>query len=220
MTKTTQLKALPRVETGKEIARKLRAEGRIPAVLYGKGMEARSLSLDLKETEYLFHHIQVENTIIDLHVEGETEPIQTLIREIQTQPHKAGLLHVDFLRIQKGVAVEVEIPVHLEGVPKGVREHGGILEHQITELRVRCIPSLIPDVVSLDVIGLDLGDSLHVSDVRLEEGVEILLEPDRTICTVAVPRVVVAEVAEEAEEEAEEGVPGEPKEGLVEKDED
>jgi large subunit ribosomal protein L25 len=220
MTKTTQLKALPRVETGKEIARKLRAEGRIPAVLYGKEMEARGLSLDLQETEYLFHRIQVENTIIDLQIEGETEPVQTLIREIQTQPHKAGILHVDFLRIQKGVAVEVEIPVHLEGVPKGVREHGGILEQQVTELRVRCIPSVIPDVVSLDVSGLDLGDSLHVSEVKLGEGVEILLDAERTVCTVAVPRAVVAEAAEAAEEEAEGEVPGEPKEGAVEEERD
>ena len=219
MTKTTQLKARPRVETGKEIARRLRTEGRIPAVLYGKGMEARGLSLDLQETEYLFHHIQVENTIIDLQIEGEAEPVQTLIREIQVLPHKPGLLHVDFLRIQKGVAVEVEIPVHLEGVPRGVREHGGILEHQITELRVRCIPALIPDVVSLDVSQLDLGDSLHVSDVKMEEGVEILLESERTICTVAVPRVVVAAEAGEAEEEAEGEVPGQPGEG-VEKEED
>ncbi len=217
MTKTTQLKALPRAESGKELARKLRATGRIPAVLYGKDMEARGLSLDLRETEYLFQRIQVENTIVDLVIEGEAEPVPTLIREIQTLPHKPGLLHVDFLRIQKGVAVEVEIPVHLEGTAKGVRESGGILEQQITELRVRCIPSLIPNVVALDVTGLGLGDSFHVSDVRLEEGVEILLDADRTICTVAVPRVVAAAGVAEVEggEEGAEKVPGKEDEGAA-----
>jgi len=205
MTKNTVLKAQPRADTGKEAARKLRAEGRIPAVIYGKDMDARGLSLDLQETEYLFQRIAVENTILDLVIEGDGEPVQTLIREIQSYPHKPGLLHVDFLRIQKGVAVEVEIPVSLDGIPIGVREAGGILEQLINELRVKCIPSMIPEVVSLDVTGLEVGDSLHVSDVDLGEGVDLLVDPERTICSVQIPKVVVVE-EEEPEEELEEGV--------------
>lgn len=202
MTKITELKAAYRTDTGKEFARKLRADGRIPAVLYGKDMEAKSLSLDLKETEYLFQRIAVENTILDLLIEGEKEPVQTLIREIQSHPHKPGLLHVDFLRIQKGVAVEVEIPVNLEGVPAGVRESGGVLEQMVNEIRVKCIPSMIPEVVSIDVSRLGVGDSIHVYDIDLGEGVEILVDSDRTICNVAIPRVVAAEEErEEGEEE-------------------
>ena len=204
MTKQTVLKARPRAETGKEAARKLRAEGRIPAVIYGKDMEARALSLDLQETEYLFHRIAVENTILDLVIEGDDEPFQTLIREIQSYPHKPGLLHVDFLRIQKGVAVEVEIPVSLDGIPIGVRDAGGILEQLINELRVKCIPSMIPEVVSLDVTDLEVGGSLHVSDVDLGEGIDLLVDPERTICSVQIPKVVVVE-EEEPEEELEEG---------------
>jgi len=205
MTKTTELKAQPRAETGKEAARKLRAEGRIPAVIYGKDMEPRGLSLDLQETEYLFQRIAVENTILDLVIEGDDEPVRTLIREIQSYPHKPGLLHVDFLRIQKGVAVEVEIPISLEGVPIGVREAGGILEQIINEVRVKCIPSKIPEMFSLDVTGLAVGDSFHVSDLELEEGVDILVDADRTVCSVQVPKVVEVAVEEE-EEELEEGV--------------
>ncbi len=207
MTKTTVLKATPRDETGKEFARKLRAAGRIPAVLYGKDMEARGLSLDLQETEYLFQRIAVENTILDLEIEGEKEPVRTLIREIQSYPHKPGLLHVDFLRIQKGVAVEVDIPVSLEGVPAGVREAGGVLEQMINEVRVKCIPSKIPEVVSIDVTNLAVGDSVHVYDIDLGEGVELLADPDRTICNVAIPKVVTVETdEEEVEEELAEGV--------------
>lgn len=198
------LKAQPRTDTGKEAARKLRAVGRIPAVIYGKDMESRGLSLDLMETEYLFQRISVENTILNLAIEGETEPVQTLIREIQSYPHKPGLLHVDFLRVQKGVAVELEIPVSLEGIPVGVREEGGMLEQILNELRVKCIPSLIPEVVSLDVTGLGIGDALHVSDIDLGEGVEILLEPHQTVCAVQVPRAVVAETDEGEELEGEE----------------
>ena len=204
MTKNTVLKAQPRADTGKEAARKLRAEGRIPAVIYGKDMDARGLSLDLQETEYLFQRIAVENTILDLVIEGDGEPVQTLIREIQSYPHKPGLLHVDFLRIQKGVAVEVEIPVSLDGIPIGVREAGGILEQLINEIRVKCIPSKIPEVVSLDVTGLAVGDSLHVSDVDLGEDVDLLVDLDRTICSVQVPKVVAAD-EEVPEEELEEG---------------
>ena len=201
MTKTTELKATPRTDTGKEYARKLRAEGRIPAVIYGKEMEPRGLSLDLKETEYLFQRISVDNTIVDLRIEGEKTPIQTLVREIQSLPHKVGLLHVDFLRIQEGVAVELDIPVSLEGVPVGVKESGGVLEKIINELRVKCIPSKIPEIVSVDVSDLGVGDSLHVSDVDLGEGVEILVDPERTICNVAIPKVVTVEVEEEELEE-------------------
>jgi large subunit ribosomal protein L25 len=207
MSKKTVLKAQPRADRGKEVARRLRAEGRIPAVIYGKDMEARGLSLDLQETEYLFHRIAVENTILDLVIEGDDEPVQTLIREIQSYPHKPGLLHVDFLRIQKGVAVEVDIPVSLDGMPIGVREAGGILEQIINELRVKCIPSLIPEVVSLDVTGLAVGDSFHVSDINLGEGVDILIDPEQTVCSVQIPKVTVVE--EEVPEEELEEVDGE-----------
>ena len=196
MTKTTELKATPRTDTGKEYARKLRAEGRIPAVIYGKDMEPRGLSLDLQETEYLFQRISVENTIVDLRIEGDKTPVQTLVREIQSHPHKAGLLHVDFLRIQQGVAVELDIPVSLEGVPVGVKESGGVLEQIINELRVKCIPSKIPEVISLDVSGLEVGGAFHVSDVEVDEDVELLVDPERTICSVQIPKVVVVEEEE------------------------
>jgi len=205
MTKKTELKAQPRADRGKEVARKLRTQGRIPAVIYGKDMESRGLSLDLQETDYLFRRISVENTILDLVIEGDDEPVQTLIREIQSYPHKPGLLHVDFLRIQKGVAVEVDIPISLDGIPLGVREAGGILEQIINELRVKCIPSKIPEVVSLDVTELAVGDSFHVSDIDLGEDVDILVESDRTVCSVQVPKVVAAD-EEVPEEELEEGM--------------
>jgi large subunit ribosomal protein L25 len=115
------------------------------------------------------------------------------------------MLHVDFLRIQAGVEVDLDVPVHIEGVPVGVRLNGGVLEQIIHEVPVRCIPSKIPDSFSLDVTALDLNQSLHVSDIPLEEGIEIRMPGDQTICMVAVPRV--------AEEGAVEGQVAEP--GLV-----
>jgi large subunit ribosomal protein L25 len=184
------LKAQTRDGKGKGAARTLRRAGRVPAVLYGRELESLHLSVDAHEAELLFHSISVDNTIVDLAVEGEKKPYQTLVREIQTHPWKAHLVHIDFLRIQEGVAVDLNVPVNLIGVPVGVRLNGGVLEQVVHELEVRCIPSKIPEKFELDVSTLDVNQSLHVSDIPVTEGVEILAAPDQTICAVAIPRIV------------------------------
>lgn len=214
MTQTATLKASAREETGKGPARRLRSEGRIPAVVYGKEMDTVSISLDAMEASHLFQAISVDNTIVQLDVEGQKEPLQTLVREIQTHPYKSDLWHVDFLRIQEGVAVEVDIPIHLEGIPEGVRSSGGVLEQIVHDLPVKCVPAQIPESVEIDVTELDVGDAVHVSDIYLGEDVEILLDPGRTVCTVVVPKVI--EVEEEEEEEAEVLLVGEEGEPLPE----
>jgi large subunit ribosomal protein L25 len=205
MATNTVLNAQMREGRGKGPARQLRMAGRVPAVLYGRDMEAVHLSVDAREADQLFHSISVDNTIVDLQVEGEKEAYRTLVREIQVHPYKATLIHVDFLRIQKGVVVDVEIPVNLVGIPVGVKMSGGVLEQVIHDLPVRCIPSKIPEVIEIDVTGLDIGDSLHISDITFGEGVEVTVAQERTICGVAVPKA--EEVPEEEEEE--EGVEGE-----------
>lgn len=199
MTTTKNLSAMKREGSGKGVARKLRQAGRVPAVLYGRGHDALPLSIDAMEAEHLFSGISVESTIIDLQIEGESAPVQTLVREVQAHPHKKELVHVDFLRLQKGVAVDVSVPVHLDGTPVGVKTHGGNLEHTLHELPVRCIPSLIPEAIVVDVSGLDLDQAVHVSDLTLPEGVEATVEGDRMVCMVTAPRGA-------AEGEDEEGV--------------
>ena len=187
MTDTT-LKAARRDGTGKGVARKMRQAGQTPAVLYGGDEEPMHIALDTHDADYLFRNISVENTIVDLEVEGEKEPVRTLVREIQTHPWKATLLHVDFLRIQKGVAVDVEVPLHLVGTPEGVRLGGGSLEQIIHELPIRCIPSKIPETIDVDVSALEVGDVLHVYDVAFDEDIEVTIAPERTICSVAAPK--------------------------------
>lgn len=203
MTNTISLNATKREGSGKGDARKLRASGRIPAVLYGKDMETISLSLDAMEAEHLFAGISVENTIIDLKVEGESKPRQALIRQIQSHPFKKDVVHVDFYRIQAGVAVDVEVPVRLEGTPKGVKDHGGNLEQIIHEMPVKCIPSLIPEAIVVDVSGLDIDETIHISDLQIPEGVEVTIDEVRTVCLVAAPRGA-AEEGEEGEEAGDE----------------
>jgi large subunit ribosomal protein L25 len=206
------LPAQKRDGTGKGVARKLRAVGRIPAVLYGRELEPIHLSLEAQEAERLFYSISVDNTIVELSVEGEKEPYQTLIREIQVHPLRLSLTHVDFLQIQEGVTVDVNVPIRLVGTPEGVKNMGGVLEQVIHNLPVRCIPSKIPEFIEIDVAHLEVNESLHIYDIEFEEGVEVTVEQKRTICSVAIPKVI-----EEPEEE-EELLEGELPEGEVPED--
>jgi large subunit ribosomal protein L25 len=215
MTIPKSLNATKRDGAGKGVARKLRQGGRTPAVMYGKDMEPVHLSLNTMEAGHLFHSISTDNTIVDLIVEGEKEAFPTLVREIQAHPHKNELVHVDFLRIQKGVAVEVEVPVELIGTPVGVKLHGGVLEHLVHEVPVKCIPSLIPQVIEVDVSGLDIEDAVHLSELTFPEGVELTIDDDRTVCIVAAPRAAMEEETAEGEEGA---GPAEPE--VIGKDED
>lgn len=198
------LKAEKRHTGGKGVARKIRAAGRLPAVVYGQGGEALSITLDTAEASHLFHSISVENTIVDLSVEGE-EAFQTLVREIQVHPFRPDVIHVDFYRLQKGVKVDVEIPVHLVGTAVGVKIGGGILQQIVYELPVKVIPSMIPESFEVDVEALEVGDSIHVSDLALPEGVEeIGLDADQTICTVVLPRAAAADDDDEGDDEGDE----------------
>ncbi len=206
------LKAGRRDGRGKGPARKLRAEGQLPAVLYGAGEEPLALSLSAHETVLLFHSISVDNTIINLEVEGEKTPVPTLVREIQTHPARPGLLHVDFLRIQSGVEVELDVPVDLVGSPVGVRDEGGVLEQSIHEIPIRCLPKDIPESLEVDVSSLEIGDGIRVEDISFPEGIEVLLDMDRTVCTVQPPTELVIE-EEEVEEVEGELVEGELAEG-------
>ena len=209
MANTATLPAEKREGTGKGVARKLRAAGRVPAVLYGRELDPVHLSLDVKEAEQLFYSISVDNTIVELKVEGEKKPYETLIREIQVHPLRQTLTHVDFLRIQAGVTVDVNVPIHLIGIPEGVKNSGGVLEQVIHDLAVRCIPSKIPQSIDIDVTHLEINKSIHIYDIEFGEGVEVTIEQKRTICSVAIPKVI-----EEPEEE-EELLEGEEVEGEV-----
>ena len=207
MTVKTGLTARRRHETGKGVARRLRAAGQVPAVLYGKDQETISLTLDAREALHLFHSISVENTIVNVRIDDDKEELETLVREIQMHPYRPDILHADFYCIERGVALEVDIPTDYIGTPQGVRD-GGILEVILHELRVKCLPSLIPDTIEIEISGLDIGDSIHASEISMDEGVELLTDPSQTVCLVSAPRVEEEEEEEEIEE-GEEGIEGE-----------
>lgn len=210
------LKAGLREGTGKGRARKLRAQGKLPAVIYGAGTRALPVELSEHEAERLFHSISVENTIVNLEVEGEAAPVPTLVREIQTHPWRSRILHVDFLRIQSGVEVELQVPIRFIGPARGVKDDGGVLDQPIHDLPIRCVPDRIPESIAVDVTGLGIGDAIHVSDLVLPEGVSVLLEGTRIVCTVQPPSVLAVETPA-APAEGEPEVIGEAAKGEAEK---
>jgi large subunit ribosomal protein L25 len=203
------LKAGLRAGSGKGMARKLRAQGQLPAIVYGASTEPLALTLSEHEAELLFHSISVENTIVNLEVEGESAPVQTLVREIQTHPYRSRILHVDFLRIQSGVEVELEVPLHFVGIARGVKDDGGVLDQPIHNLPIRCVPDRIPEAIEVDVTALGVLESLHVSDLKLPEGVYARLEGSRIVCSVQPPSILVIETPVEAKAEGEPEVIGE-----------
>lgn len=201
-----KLKAETRESAGKGTARKLRGAGRIPVVLYGRGEETRSLSVDAHEVELLMQRVHLENTIVQLQISGERAAVKALAKEVQRHPSRPVILHVDFYQIHAGEKITVEVPIRLAGQSPGVRA-GGLLQHALTEVEVRCLPDNIPEFVELSVEGMEIGDSKHVGDVQLPDGVEATQDPERTICSVIPPQAGVAEPGAEEAAEVEGGEP-------------
>tara|TARA_Y100000994_G_C15681117_1_gene437789 strand:+ start:51 stop:719 length:669 start_codon:yes stop_codon:yes gene_type:complete len=196
MAVNTVLEAKLRTETGKGSARRIRSSGAIPAVIYGREQNTISLTIDSRESKRLFQSVSVENTIINVKIDNEEEQFETLVREIQVHPHRDDILHVDFYRIERGVALEVEIPVDFIGNAQGVKE-GGVLEILFRELRVKCRPSQIPETIVVDISELEIGSSLKVSDIDVDDEIELMADPGQAVCMVALPKE--EEVVEEEE---------------------
>ncbi|MFO7894792.1 MAG: 50S ribosomal protein L25/general stress protein Ctc [Longimicrobiales bacterium] len=210
------LKAERRETTGGGAARRMRRDGKIPAVVYGRGEETRPLTLDAHDFQVLVKHHSLDTTLVDLDIEGEGEPVQTLVVEIQAHPYKPEVLHVDFQQIHAGEMVTVEVPINLVGTPEGVRE-GGVLQQVMHVVELDCAVEAIPEDFEVDVSELLIGDSVHISDLHVPEGVEIHVDPSRTVCTVAAPTIL--ELPEEEEEELEPELIGEEGEELEEGEE-
>jgi len=196
---TLALKGERRSDVGKGVARKLRMAGRIPAVYYGRGEEPIPLVVGLKELEEVIHSAEGSNVIVDLKVGGDASPDRkALIREIQRDPVGGTILHLDLQHISLTERIIVEVPIVLLGTPTGVKDGGGILEHLLREVEVECLPTDIPSRLEVDVSALNIGDSLHVSDLSADR-VTIKTDPTRAIAAV-VPPTILEEVkpAEEA----------------------
>ena len=187
--------ATPRTTTGKGVARKLRAAGQVPAVIYGHAREAQSLVLEHHPLQLLLEKHSYQSTVIALTVEGKT--LNTLIREIQRHPFKKQIVHVDFQELVAGEKITVPVPLQFSGVPDGVRIGGGMLDQILHELQVTCDPSNIPHHFVVDVTPLTIGHSIHAGEIKLPEGVTLETDADATICVCAPPKVEAAAVPAE-----------------------
>lgn len=197
MTASSELTAAPRSVTGKS-AHKLAAQGKIPAVLYGRGREALPIELNRHDFELFSAHHAAGATIVELKIEGEAKPINAMMREVQHSSVKGSILHVDFVEVSMNKPVHALVSLTLVNDPEGVKS-GGVLTLNVHEVNIEAKPGDLPDHIEVDVAALGMGDSLHVRDIALPKGVTILDDGEIVVASVQAPR---AEVEEEVAEEA------------------
>ena len=194
-----KLNVAKREGVGKGVARKVRRAGFIPGILYGPEVEPLPVSVNTRELAALLRRFGHATKLIDMNLEGEGNARKVLIRELQTDPVTGEYLHVDLYQVSMSKKLYISTPVYLTGTPAGVKL-GGILEHVTREIEISCLPADIPERIEIDVSGLEIGESVHVKDIKLER-VDILTDLHQTIATV-VPPTVIKTAAETAAEEA------------------
>lgn len=184
------LQAEIRAARGKNAANKLRALGKVPATLYGRGIDPVALAVDARALSQALHTDAGVNVLIDLDVDGQT--YLALARELDRHPIRGTITHVDFLKIARDEKVAIDVPVHIVGESHGVKE-GGVLEHHLWQLHVECLPGNVPERMTVDVTSLGVGQSFHVADLRALEGVTVLTPGDEIIVSCVVPQAMKVE---------------------------
>jgi len=198
---TNLLEAQPREAGNKNEARRVRRSGKIPAVVYGAGKDAKTVSLDPRQVARILHSQTGHNTIFDLDLDGERA--KAMIVDWQYEPIKGSLLHVDLKRIAMDQKLKVEVPIVLKGEAAGVKQQGGILEQLLREVEVECLPGDIPTSIEMDVSELTFGKVMRVSDLPHSDKVEFLTDENQPVAhvisvkeeVVATPEAAAAEAA-------------------------
>lgn len=195
--KSVSLMAYPRVFTRRAGLKKVRAQARIPAVIYGRHNLPQNLEINLKDLEDLIHHSVSENVLVDLSVENDAKSRRlALVQEVQHHPLSGKVLHVDLHEVVENEKVTVMVPVETVGEPVGVKTGGGVLEHVRFRLKVRALPRNLPEFIQVDVSPLEVGQSIHIGDIKPPEHTEILGDKKIVVIAVALPKTEAQEVAE------------------------
>ncbi len=200
-----QLTVNARNESGKGPARRTRVEGEIPGVIYGRGQAPASVSLNLRTLERMLQSRASAHVVLQLEAANAPElngPV--LLKDVQRHPVRETIMHVDFMRIDLAQRIQTIVMIDLVGQPKGVIE-GGVLEHQLREIEIESLAMDAPERLTFNIAGLGIGDTLHVADLEVAEGITVLTDSDRVIASVHAPRVSSATATAEGEVEAEEG---------------
>jgi len=196
--KSVPLTAYSRTLTRRGGSKKLRAAGRIPAVIYGSKTKPQNLEVDRKALEDLIHHSVSENVLVDLTVDKESGKRLALVQEVQHLSLTGQVLHIDLHEISENEKVTVMVPVEPTGEAVGVKTGGGVLEHVLFKVKVRCLPRDLPEAIHVDVTNLEIGKAIHIGDMQPPAGVEILGDKHISVLAVAAPVTEAEEQAAEA----------------------
>lgn len=203
--------AKEREQTGKSENRKLRENERIPAVVYGREVENKNLHVRAPDLRSVLKTGAISNVLVELNIEGEDEPRNVLIKDVNLHPVESDLRHVDFHEVSPEDTVQVKVPVNLAGQSVGVEQEGGIIFQPVREVMVECKATAIPEQIDVDITDLEIGDVLFIRDIPTSRDVEILDESDRTLVSIQPPKEydlepTVPEIGEEIEETVEEAL--------------
>ena len=198
--KSVPLNAFPRTATRHGEVKKLRSTGRVPAVIYGRGVQPQNLELSKTEIDNLIHHSVSENVLVDLAVKDDARAKRlALVQDVQHHPLRGNILHVDLHEVAEDEKVTIMVPVEATGESVGVKTGGGVLEHVVFKLKVRALPKDLPEQISVDVTALEIGKSIHIHEISPPAGVEFLGDKKGVVFSVAAP---VTEAEETAAAEA------------------
>ena len=187
--KSVPLNAFPRALARRNGSRKLRSEGRIPAIIYGGKTKPQNVEISAREIGDLILHSVSENLLVDLAIKDDANPKRlALVQEVQHHPLSGKVLHVDFHEVSPTEKVTIMVPVETTGEAAGVKNSGGVLEHVLFKLRVRALPKDLPEQVMIDVTSLELNKTIHIGEIKAPEGVEIMGDKNIPVVSVAVPR--------------------------------
>jgi large subunit ribosomal protein L25 len=187
----TELRAEPRDGSGKGPARRLRATGRVPATLYGRGVQPTSIHVSAQDLLHLFHQGGGASVLVDLKLDGNE--YLTIVRELQRDLIHNRFIHVDFLAVARDEKIVVNVELHEVGESSGVKS-GGVVEHHLREVEVRCLPADVPERIEFDISRVRIGESVRVGDLAPADGIEILTDPDTMVLAVVEPAVMDTEL--------------------------
>lgn len=199
MAKQVKLSATRRTGTGRSAVRKIKAQGEVPAIIYGGKTKAEPLQVSKRDISLMLSHASGENILVELEIDGEKTGRLALVQEVQHAPIGGDILHVDFHAVSMDEMIEADVPLEPTGIAEGVKTFGGLLEQNLRSLEIECLPRDLPDVITVDVSRLNIGDSIHVRELPLPQGVTTRVPADLTVFSVLAPTVEEEPVVAAAE---------------------
>ena len=188
MAKQVKLTAEPRTGLGRSAVRKLKAIGVVPAVIYGAKDKPEALQVSRRDINAMLSHASGENILVELEVKGGANRL-ALVQEVQHAPVSGDVLHIDFHAVSMDEVIEADVPIEPTGVANGVKNFGGLLEQNLRSLSIECLPRDLPDVITIDVSALEIGDAIHVREIKLPSGVTTRVPAELTVISVLAPTV-------------------------------